>query len=113
MTEENTNVSSEQDGNVTINSPLPVAETEQVTEKVATKSRLREALESFHKEVSTVVSSDMADKDAFALIRQSFRNLRIEKQSLNPIAKKTKSKLKLKNKKKGIIKGKRLRKSKK
>ena len=55
----------------------------------------------------------MADKDAFALIRQSFRNLRIEKQSLNPITKKTKNKLKLKNKKKGIIKGKRLKKSKK
>lgn len=84
------------DGNVDIatSSPLPTSE-------------LRESMKEFVDIVSKVVESDMADKDAFVLIRKSWRELRQEKLKFYPVKqKKKKNKLKLKNKRKGIIKGK-------
>ena len=107
MSEENVNLSLSNDesnvdnnisfdGNVDIvaSSPLPTSE-------------LRESMREFVDTVSKVVESDMGDKDAFVLIRKSWRELRQEKQKFYPVKqKKKKNKLKLKNKRKGIIKGK-------
>ena len=90
------------DGNVDIStsSPLPTSE-------------LRESMKEFVDIVSKVVESDMDDKDAFVLIRKSWRELRQEKLKFYPVKqKKKKNKLKLKNKKKGIIKGKKKKKQK-
>ena len=111
MSEENVNLSLSNDesnvdnnisfdGNVDIvaSSPLPTSEN---------ISELRESMREFVDIVSKVVESDMGDKDAFVLIRKSWRELRQEKQKFYPVKqKKKKNRLKLKNKKKGIIKGK-------
>tara|TARA_B100000900_G_C20401389_1_gene642904 strand:+ start:107 stop:466 length:360 start_codon:yes stop_codon:yes gene_type:complete len=106
MTEENVNLSLSNDestaetnisfdGNVDIapSSPLPTSE-------------LRESMKEFVDIVSKVVESDMADKDAFVLIRKSWRELRREKLKVYPVNQnKRRNRLKLKHNKKGFIKG--------
>jgi uncharacterized protein (DUF39 family) len=103
MTEENLNVSSDQDENVTIvSSPLPTTETQ-------TASKLRESMQEFADIVAKVVDSDMADRDVFVLIRKSWRELRQEKLKVYPAKQKKRNRLKLNNKRKGIIKGKKIK----
>ena len=70
-------------------------------EEVIKQSKFRESLVDFSSEVSAVVNSSMSDRDAFALCRKLFRELRIEKQSYFPI-----KNLKSKNKKQKKGKGK-------
>ena len=100
-------MSIEETGNVdvTTSSPLPAAETESVSEtvveEVIKQSKFRESLVDFSSEVSAVVNSNMSDRDAFALCRKLFRELRIEKQSYFPV-----KNLKSKNKKQKKGKGK-------
>lgn len=100
-------MSIEETGNVdvTISSPLPAAETESVSEtvveEVIKQSKFRESLVDFSSEVSAVANSNMSDKDAFALCRKLFRELRVEKQRYFPV-----KNLKSKNKKQRKSKGK-------
>ncbi len=95
-------MSIEETGNVdvTTSSPLPAAETESVSEtvveEVIEQSKFRESLVDFSSEVSAVVNSNMSDRDAFALCRKLFRELRVEKQRYFPI-----KNLKAKKQKKG------------
>jgi hypothetical protein len=95
-------MSIEETGNVdvTISSPLPAAETESVSEtvveEVIKQSKFRASLVDFSSDVSAVVNSNMSDRDAFALCRKLFRELRVEKQSYFPI-----KNLKSKKQKKG------------
>ena len=95
-------MSIEETGNVdvTISSPLPAAETESVSEtvveEVIKQSKFRESLVDFSSEVSAVANSNMSDRDAFALCRKLFRELRVEKQRYFPI-----KNLKAKKQKKG------------
>ena len=97
-------MSIEETGNVdvTTSSPLPAAETESVSEtvveEVIKQSKFRESLVDFSSEVSAVVNSNMSDRDAFALCRKLFRELRVEKQRYFPI-----KNLKAKKQKKGNV----------
>jgi hypothetical protein len=95
MSEENINVTNE-------SSPLPTSETVSV-------SKLRESMQEFADIVGKVVESDMADRDAFVLIRKSWRELRQEKLKVYPAKQKKRNRLKLNNKRKGIIKGKKIK----
>tara|TARA_A200000159_G_scaffold33660_1_gene30283 strand:+ start:9885 stop:10187 length:303 start_codon:yes stop_codon:yes gene_type:complete len=85
---------------VTISSPLPAAEIESVSEtiveEVIKQSKFRESLIGFSSEISVVANSDMSDKEAFALCRKLFRELRMERQRYFPI-----KNLKSKKQKKG------------
>lgn len=127
MTEENVNLSLSNDesivdtnisfdGNVdiTTSSPLPAVETEQISAQVTTqdieeageKTKFRKSLEDFSSEVSAVVFSNMSDRDAFALCRKLFRELRMQKQGYFPIKNRRKERVKLKSKRrKGLLKG--------
>ena len=103
MIEENLNVSSDQDENVTlVSSPLPTTETQTV-------SKLRESMQEFADIVGKVVDSDMADRDVFVLIRKSWRELRQEKLKVYPGKQKKRNRLKLNNKRKGVIRGKKIK----
>jgi hypothetical protein len=106
-----TNISFNENVSIETSSPLPAAVTEktEVTEinpeETVEKTKLRKALQEFSNEVSAVVFSDMSDRDAFALCRKLFRDLRMQKRGFFPINNQRKKRVKLKSKgKKGLLK---------
>lgn len=106
-----TNISFNENVSIETSSPLPAAVTEktEVTEinpeETVEKTKLRKALQEFSNEVSAVVFSDMSDRDAFALCRKLFRDLRMQKRGFFPINNQRKKRVKLKSKgRKGLLK---------